>query len=136
MVYRAGAGPRCCRIQDLTVDRLVESMKVLMSGEVRIKVRELSGKMTAEDGISMGVHSFHNNLPLANMMCEVSVFERVPRLARIYCSHCNLKLSLPADSIVHRESSGRAHHKRILFRYKLSLIFFTIIQCIGLLVSE
>lgn len=117
MVFRAGAGPKGCRIQDLTVERLIESMKILLSEEVRSKVHELSSKMLAEDGVSMGIQSFHNNLPLANMICEVCVFERKPKLAQIYCSHCNLKMSIYADSIIHREKSGRANHHRIPFRY-------------------
>lgn len=116
MVYRAGAGPRGCRIKELTVDRLVEAMKLMRSEETLGIVQELRSRMLAEDGVSMGIESFHNNLPLANMLCEVSLFISTPRLAQIFCNQCNLKMSLQADAVVHRTTGGRAHHHRIPFR--------------------
>lgn len=79
------------------------------------KVSELSVRMNNEDGISNGIKSFYKQLPIDNMVCDVSLFlsNQKSELARIFCLDCQLKMSKKIDNIIHRESSNRSHHARI-----------------------
>lgn len=117
MVHRSGAGPKGCPITDLTVDRLVQSFEVMRHPDTIASAKALGAKMSKEDGVSEGVKSFYNNLPLGDMICEVCIFNnRRQAVARIYCGDCGLKLSEEADTIIHRTTGGRAHHERVPYR--------------------
>ena len=116
MVHRAGAGPPGCPIADLSVDILKKSLLTLTSQDLRIHVSELSRNMNSEDGVFEGIQSFTNHLPLADMVCEVSLFMGKSDLAKVYCRECGLKMSLTADNVLHREQSGREDHTRIPYR--------------------
>lgn len=116
MVYRAGAGPRGCPITRLTVTTLKEALLTLTSENVRSNALQLSVKMNSEEGVLAGIQSFVNHLPLADMVCEVSLFMGRNELAKVYCRDCGLKMSITADAIVHRAQSGRSNHQRIPYR--------------------
>jgi sterol 3beta-glucosyltransferase len=117
MVHRAGCGPPGCRIQDLTSEKLIESLQTLRSAEVIENAKELGKLMSAENGVANGVKSFYRNLPLANMICEVSIFDdQSSRLATVYCPDCDLKMCEAAHKVVHRRGSGREKHVCIPFR--------------------
>ena len=117
MVSRAGAGPPGCRIRDLTVDKLISALKNLRSNEIIETAKALGKQMVAEDGVANGVKSFYRNLPLANMICEVSVFNnQTSKLASVYCPDCGLKMCEEAHKVVHRVGSGRENHQCIPFR--------------------
>ena len=117
MVYRGGCGPPGCRIRDLTADKLMASLAVLRDPAVIASARQLGEHMCQEDGVAAGIQSFYRNLPLANMICEVSVFDnQTPRVARIYCPDCDLKMCEEAHRVAHRPGSGREAHQCIPFR--------------------
>lgn len=112
MVYRAGAGPPGCPIKSLTPDILKEAFICLKSEEVISRAQQLGGAMALEDGVSEGVKSFYKNLPIQDMLCEVSVFDVYGkhRIAELYCPDCDLKISKYMHNIIHRPNSDRCNH--------------------------
>lgn len=116
MVHRSGAGPAGCPISKLTLARFQEALDVLRAPKTQDRARSLAALMNAEDGVSEGVNSFHRNLPVADMLCEVSIFNRESKIARVYCSDCGLKMCSQVDDVVHRASGGRESHSRVPFR--------------------
>ena len=117
MVYRAGVGPRGCPIGELTVDKLVQAFKVMSSVETLEKVSKLGDIMAKEDGVVQGMQSFHNNLPLGDMICEVSIFNGMKsNVARVYCPECGLKMCAEVSNLIHRQGSGRPKHSVVPYR--------------------
>eukprot|EP00604_Paraphysomonas_vestita_P002115 CAMPEP_0174818744 /NCGR_PEP_ID=MMETSP1107-20130205/1596_1 /TAXON_ID=36770 /ORGANISM="Paraphysomonas vestita, Strain GFlagA" /LENGTH=563 /DNA_ID=CAMNT_0016031063 /DNA_START=2103 /DNA_END=3794 /DNA_ORIENTATION=+ len=118
MVYRAGAGPRGCPIANLTSNTLTNSFRVLKSEEIKQNVLKLSEKMNAENGVLNGVTSFINNLPVQDMLCEISLFRKQGKLASVYCETCGLKMCREVDNFIHRIEGGRDKHIRVEYRPK------------------
>jgi sterol 3beta-glucosyltransferase len=116
MVYRAGAGPRGCPISQLTTEKLTEAFRVLKSEEIKSNVTALSEKMNQENGVKCGIESFYRNLPVEDMLCEVSLFQKKAKLATRYCQSCGLRMCREADDYLHREGGGRSHHRRSEYR--------------------
>jgi UDP:flavonoid glycosyltransferase YjiC (YdhE family) len=84
MCARAGAGPSPIPYKELSVERLVEGIKVALSPEAQRAATELSLKIGEEDGVRTAVDGFHRLLPLKRMRCaflpeKVAVW-RVPKL--------------------------------------------------------
>jgi hypothetical protein len=102
MVFRAGAGPRGCPIADLTVEVLTQAFQVLQSPEIKANVCQLSEKMNQEHGVAQGINSFLANLPVEDMLCEVSLFRKKGVLASVYCETCSLRMSREVDVCIHR----------------------------------
>ncbi len=86
MVRRSGCGPAGCPIGKLTVDKFSDALSVLLNTKTESMTKELSAQMLAEDGVTAAVRSFHNQLPLADMLCEISIFQKKSAIASIYCS--------------------------------------------------
>ena len=104
MVSRSGVGPKGCPVAQLTLEKMIEAMRKLRDVKTIENAMEMKLKMTSEDGVAAGVESFRRNLPMSNILCEVSIFEgKKSRLARLYCQDCGLKISLEVDKIIHRE---------------------------------
>jgi len=117
MVHRAGAGPPGCPITELTAEKLTQAFKMMLDEETMEKAKVLGKKMSLEDGVQAGIESFYKNLPLSNLICEVSIFgKKKSVVARIYCSECGLKMCEEVDCIIHRAGSGREQHSRIPYR--------------------
>lgn len=71
MVAKAGAGPRPIPHQELTVDLLAEALQYLVSQEAAIAAVGLASKMRSETGVQAAVRSFHKQLPLEHIQCQV-----------------------------------------------------------------
>ncbi|KAH8823201.1 hypothetical protein DL96DRAFT_1616914 [Flagelloscypha sp. PMI_526] len=71
MIARAGAGPDPIRHKELTVEKLVQAIGVLMSEEVRTAAWTLAENIRAENGVRKGVESLYRHLPLLNMRCDI-----------------------------------------------------------------
>ncbi len=114
MVHRAGCGPGGCPIGKLTTEKLTTAFEVLTDRNTIATAVDLARKMNEENGVQRGLESFHKNLPLADMICEVSIFNnKQSRLASIYCQTCGLKMCGAVDAVVHRTASN---HVRVPFR--------------------
>ena len=116
MVYRSGTGPPGCPIISLTTEKLVHAFNVLSSDQTRENVANLSLQMNEEKGVLKGVESFLRNLPLEDMICEVSLFSQESQIATVYCRDCGLKMSTLVDQVVHRQRGGRFYHLRVPYR--------------------
>lgn len=117
MVSRSGCGPKGCPVGRLTTDKMVEAFELFRKEETIKLAQELGDKMMTENGVAAGVHSFHHNLPLSDMLCEISIFDKLSsRLAKVYCVNCGLKMCEEVDRVIHRQSSGRGTHVRMPFR--------------------
>ncbi|KAJ8060680.1 hypothetical protein OCU04_010985 [Sclerotinia nivalis] len=71
MVAAAGAGPPPIDHQSLTVTILSSSIKFLLSPNAVIAAHDLAVKIRQENGVKEAVNSFHRNLPLKTMSCEL-----------------------------------------------------------------
>ena len=116
MVHRAGAGPPGCPISRLTIQELKDALLTLTSEDVRSNASQLGVQMNSEEGVLDGIQSFVNQLPLADMVCDVSLFKGKTVLAKVYCRDCGLKMSVTANEILHRDQSGREDHQRFPYR--------------------
>eukprot|EP01038_Epipyxis_sp_PR26KG_P008948 gene8948-12065_t len=117
MVFRAGAGPKGCPISKLTSENLISAFEILRKIETQENAKKLSNEMLLENGVEEGKKSFYRNLPLDNMICEVSIFDhRKSKIAKVYCKDCDLKMCSEVDSVIHQLNGSRADHTRIHFR--------------------
>jgi hypothetical protein len=71
MCSRAGAGPDPIPYKELTVDKLVEGIRVALSDKAKEAAGELSRKLEKEDGVQKAVDGFHKLLPLLRMRCVI-----------------------------------------------------------------
>lgn len=116
MVCRAGVGPRGCPIGNLTAEVLAEAFHTMQAAATRERVQALQEKMAQEDGIAAGITSFYRNLPLEDMLCEVSLFEKQSRIATVFCKDCGLKMCKEVDAVMHRAGGKRSRHLRMPYR--------------------
>ena len=112
-----GAGPPGCPIKNLTTEKLTNALHFLKDEKTLVNVKALSEKMNAENGVQEGVKSFERNLPIVDMLCEVSLFSKKKScIAKVYCDTCGLKMSNEVDAFVHRQSGDKANHARMNYR--------------------
>lgn len=71
MVAAAGAGPAPIPHQQLTSDRLAEAIRYCLTPESSKAARNIPEKMMTESGVQAAVESFHRNLPLETMACDI-----------------------------------------------------------------
>lgn len=94
MIYRAGAGPAPCPIDDLTADKLAVKLKELTAKSIAQRAKALSKTMNEESGVKGGLQHFCEDLPVDNMMCDVSLIlgesvlaKHTIRMGKINISH-------------------------------------------------
>lgn len=83
----ASIDPKTC-----TAESLVESFQQLLLPAIRDKAQALARTFDPSRALDVAVGSFYSNLPMAAMVCDVDP----TKLARVFDSHHNLKLSLEA----------------------------------------
>jgi hypothetical protein len=71
MVAAAGAGPSPIPHKELTVDVLAEGIRYCLSDRATTAASIMAAKMNAEAGVSAAVSSFHRNLPLDRLRCDL-----------------------------------------------------------------
>ncbi|KAI9642619.1 hypothetical protein NHQ30_009424 [Ciborinia camelliae] len=71
MVAAAGAGPSPIEHKSLNVTTLSETIKFLLSPDVMAAAHKLALKIRQENGVKEAVNSFHKNLPIQGMSCEL-----------------------------------------------------------------
>ena len=72
MVARAGAGPKPIPYKQLNASLLAESISEALKPSSLDKAKELSEKIRHETGSETGSHSFHRQLNIDNMRCQLS----------------------------------------------------------------
>lgn len=71
MVAAAGAGPTPIPHKELTVDKLAEGIQYCLSEQARMSAVAIAAKMQSEAGVKAAVASFHRNLPLECLQCDL-----------------------------------------------------------------
>lgn len=82
MVNRAGVGPSPCPVQDLTKEILTERFTQLQDPKIIEKAQRTAEQMAKEDGIQGGLDHFLEDLPLDNMLCDISLLLGEVQLAK------------------------------------------------------
>jgi len=72
--------------------------------------------MSQEDGLSNAVEAFYRNLPISNMICEVSIFLGEIRLATIKCPQCGLNMCSEIYELVHWGNNSRSAREERVFQ--------------------
>ncbi|APA15868.1 hypothetical protein sscle_15g106380 [Sclerotinia sclerotiorum 1980 UF-70] len=98
MVAAAGAGPPPIDHQSLTVTILSNSIRFLLSPDAVVAAHELAVKIRQENGVKEAVNSFHRNLPLKTISCELLTKE--PATWFWKKGKKNLKLSHQAAAVL------------------------------------
>ena len=72
MIARADARPPPIPCKRLTVDKLVSAIKEVLQPVTAIRAAELGSRIKQENGVSRGVTSFHDRLPMDQMRCVIA----------------------------------------------------------------
>lgn len=103
----AGAGPKPISHAKLTADKLADAIRVCLTPEATAAAQGIAAKMSAEDGVEMAVRSFHHNLPVDSMRCNI--LEDRPAVWKYKRGTGHLKFLTAAAAILlnHLKISGR-----------------------------
>lgn len=71
MVASCGLGPRPIPYRSVTSDNLAEAIRFCLQPEAQSAAHNVAKQMSHENGIAAAVASFHRNLPVAKMQCDV-----------------------------------------------------------------
>ncbi|KAJ7103740.1 hypothetical protein C8R44DRAFT_887261 [Mycena epipterygia] len=71
MVAAAGAGPKPIHHQALGVRNLAQAIAFCLTPEAAAAARIIADKMRSESGVQTAVASFHANLPLERLTCDI-----------------------------------------------------------------
>ncbi|KAK7052338.1 glycosyltransferase family 1 protein [Favolaschia claudopus] len=71
MVAVAGAGPKPIPSNNLDVKTLAEAITFCLTPEAAAAARVIAEKMKSESGVKTAVESFHANLPLERLQCDI-----------------------------------------------------------------
>ena len=71
MVAAAGAGPKPIPHKSLNAQKLVEAISYCLTPQALTAAREIAAKMSTESGVRAAVNSFHANLPLERLPCDI-----------------------------------------------------------------
>lgn len=71
LVAASGAGPSPIPQNDLTVDSFTAAVQFCLSPAAKEAAQTIAIRMKQEHGISQAAQSFHRQLPLAQMTCEL-----------------------------------------------------------------
>lgn len=71
MVAAAGAGPRPIPQREVNKSRLVEAIEFCRTDEARHAASVLSAQIKKESGVQAAARSFHRNLPLESLRCDM-----------------------------------------------------------------
>jgi hypothetical protein len=71
MVASAGSGPDPIHHKALNAERLSKAIQFCLSEPAQIIAARIAVQMKKEDGVDVAVRSFHANLPLEQMRCEI-----------------------------------------------------------------
>lgn len=98
MVAAAGAGPRPIDHKALSVLTLAKTIEFLLHPSAMKAASRIASKMQHENGVKEAVRSFHRNLPIETLNCNL-----LPRYPATWCwkrGKRTLKLSHRAASIL------------------------------------
>lgn len=111
MVSKAGAGPRPIPCRELTVDALAEGINYCLSKEAMLAATSLAAKMESEAGVRAAVQSFHRQLPLEQIRCDL--IPEQPAVWTYSKSRRPIRLSKAATEIILSNTSAESKHMKM-----------------------
>ena len=99
MTARAGAGPYPVPYKDLNSDKLANSIKEALKPESLGRAAELAKKIRSEDGTEAGAQSFHRQLKLEAVRCNL--YPQRPAVWRV--KRTDIRLSALAATVLGNE---------------------------------
>ncbi|KAJ3390952.1 hypothetical protein HDU92_000204 [Lobulomyces angularis] len=71
MIARKRVGPEPIPFKSLKPKNLAQAIKFVLSEEILENAKQLGIEMRNENGVKLGVKSFHRQLPLENLICDI-----------------------------------------------------------------
>ena len=71
MVATAGAGPPPINHKSLSPASLSSAIRFILTPSAQVAAQKISEKMSHENGVKEAVKSFHRNLPIKQMRCDL-----------------------------------------------------------------
>ncbi|CAE6434488.1 unnamed protein product [Rhizoctonia solani] len=71
MIAKAGAGPDPIPQDELSTKKLIAALEFVKSPRARQAAERMGKQIRSENGVALGVDSFHKHLPLLNMRCDI-----------------------------------------------------------------
>jgi hypothetical protein len=71
MIAAAGAGPTPIPYRSLDSSNLAKAIALCLTPEAMAAARNISSQMSSENGVQAAVQSFHANLPMDSMQCDI-----------------------------------------------------------------
>jgi sterol 3beta-glucosyltransferase len=121
MVAAAGAGPRPLDAKTLSNSALADAIAVLLSPDTVSAAETIAAKMRHENGVKEAVKSFHRNLPVQGMNCDL-----IPRRSAVWIwtkGKKRIKLSHRAASIL--VESGKIEVSALKLSVLLLFLYLT-----------
>ena len=103
MVAAAGAGPKPIPFKALTVETLSKAISFCLTPAAAVAAKGIAEKMKAESGVRAAVKSFHDNLPLDSMQCDL--FPDQPAVWEYRKRSKKIKLSKLAVDVLAQQST-------------------------------
>lgn len=98
MVAAAGAGPVPIPQRDFTTKSLSAAIEYCLSDEAKRAAGFISQKMQSEAGVQAAAQSFHRNLPIDKMACDL--LPHLPATFRFSKGRSKIKMSSLATEMV------------------------------------
>ena len=120
MVAAAGAGPMPIPQREFTTESLSKAISYCLSPEAAKAAAVIAQKMHSERGVEAAVRSFHKNLPLQSLSCDV-----LPDLPAAFCFNKGkdkIKLSSFATEVVIRKAPKDARYLQLYVAQSLCKI--------------
>lgn len=112
MVAAAGAGPKPIPHKALNGRNLAEAIRFCLTPEAKESAQMISEKMRTERGVKTAVDSFHRNLPLVRLPCDIQPHRPAVWLYRTSATKRPIKLSdVAAETLIRQNRIERKHLK-------------------------
>ncbi|KAJ3208896.1 hypothetical protein HK099_008631 [Clydaea vesicula] len=113
MIHRMKVGPAPIPHKSLNEENLSAALKILTLEETKKNAFELGKVMKTENGVDVGVKSFHRHLPISLMKCDL----QPTKVAEYFLKGANLKLSGSSAEVLIEK--GRIALKDLIeYKYK------------------
>jgi hypothetical protein len=103
MCATAGAGPRPIPQRDFTAETLSRAIEYCLSEKAASAALAISQKMQAEIGVQAAATSFHRNLPIKQISCDV--LPHLPASFQLRKGKDTMKLSSLATELIFSSTS-------------------------------
>ena len=100
-----GCGPYPIAFTEMSVDKLSAAFEAILEPRYADGARRMAARIESENGLEVGLSDFNRQLPLADMVCDVSTLLGERGVGRVYYPALRLKVSDEVDATL-RTSVG------------------------------